>query len=241
VRRRATVAAIEPVEMPPAAPRAARDDAAALAAAARPAFQPSLFAGKEAPKVVSIRPGGEVRPQSVKGSSHRASVGGTRRFEQQKLGLVESADETRKRQREGAVSCNAPVAGIAHRLLAFVIDTALVAGVSGAAIAGSVFLGGVELAGKPAAIFCGAGVLLVWLLYQLLWCAANLDTAGMCWVRLRCLDFNGYRPRARQRLIRFGMLCLGALAAGLGLAWALVDEEGLAWQDHVSETFPTTY
>ena len=29
------------------------------------------------------------------------------------------------------------------------------------------------------------------------------------------------------------------LPAGLGLLWALVDEESLTWQDHISHTFPT--
>lgn len=139
------------------------------------------------------------------------------------------------------MACNAPVAGISQRVLAFAIDAALVAAISGSVIAGAVLFGGVEFTGRQGVVFCGAAVLLVWLLYQLLWCAANMDTAGMSWVRLRCLDFNGCRPTPRQRFIRFAMFCLGVLAAGLGVAWAVVDEEHLAWQDHVSETFPTTF
>src|SRR6202041_3046551 len=29
------------------------------------------------------------------------------------------------------------------------------------------------------------------------------------------------------------------LSGGLGLVWALVDEENLTWHDHISKTFPT--
>jgi hypothetical protein len=32
---------------------------------------------------------------------------------------------------------------------------------------------------------------------------------------------------------------LSLISAGLGLVWALVDEENLTWHDHISKTFPT--
>jgi hypothetical protein len=32
---------------------------------------------------------------------------------------------------------------------------------------------------------------------------------------------------------------LSLAAGGLGLLWALVDEETLTWHDHISKTFPT--
>jgi hypothetical protein len=32
---------------------------------------------------------------------------------------------------------------------------------------------------------------------------------------------------------------LSVVSAGLGLVWALVDEENLTWHDHISKTFPT--
>jgi hypothetical protein len=33
--------------------------------------------------------------------------------------------------------------------------------------------------------------------------------------------------------------CLSFCAGGIGLLWALVDEEKLTWHDHISKTFPT--
>ena len=241
-RRAAATAPLE--EMPIRLPRPDPGQAAAGLPAQpppRPAFQQSLFRGEETAKVVPIRPGPESRPRAGRGSVQRATVSGAPRYRQQELKLADAAVAARLKGREGVVSCNAPVAGVTHRLLAFAADLALVAIASGAVFLGLVFWGGVPLAGKPGTLFCAAGFLLVWVLYQVLWCAANLDSAGMNWARLRLLDFSGCRPVRRQRFIRLAVFCLGTLAVGLGQAWALVDEEGLTWQDHVSETFPTPY
>jgi hypothetical protein len=39
-------------------------------------------------------------------------------------------------------------------------------------------------------------------------------------------------------VVRFLAACLGLAALGLGPLWALLDEERLAWQDHISKTYP---
>ena len=77
--------------------------------------------------------------------------------------------------------------------------------------------------------------------YEVLWCLAGGDTAGMRWARLTLVDFDGQRPRRKQRLYRLASGILSLLAAGIGLLWALVDEETLTWHDHISKTFPTPY
>lgn len=82
-----------------------------------------------------------------------------------------------------------------------------------------------------------AGVMV--LLYKLLWALGNGDTAGMRWSHLALVNFDGKMPDRRQRLYRIASGCLSFLAAGLGLLWALVDEETLTWHDHISKTFPT--
>ena len=43
------------------------------------------------------------------------------------------------------------------------------------------------------------------------------------------------------RLFRVGAAGLSVLAAGLGILWALVDEESLTWHDHISKTYPTPF
>jgi uncharacterized RDD family membrane protein YckC len=57
---------------------------------------------------------------------------------------------------------------------------------------------------------------------------------------LHLVDFDGRRPDREQRAIRQVAGLLSVLSAGLGLVWALVDEENLTWHDHISKTFPTT-
>ena len=52
---------------------------------------------------------------------------------------------------------------------------------------------------------------------------------------------DGRNPNREQRVYRMAAGCLSVMAAGLGLMWALVDEESLTWHDHISKTFPTPY
>jgi uncharacterized RDD family membrane protein YckC len=83
------------------------------------------------------------------------------------------------------------------------------------------------------AAFCTA------MFYRLLWFFGNGDSPGMRFAGLRLVDFDGRTPTREQRLRRQLVSLLSVLSAGLGLAWALVDEENLTWHDHISKTFPT--
>jgi uncharacterized RDD family membrane protein YckC len=56
---------------------------------------------------------------------------------------------------------------------------------------------------------------------------------------LHLVDFDGRAPSREQRLLRQLVTLLSTLSAGLGLIWALVDEENLTWHDHISKTFPS--
>jgi uncharacterized RDD family membrane protein YckC len=73
----------------------------------------------------------------------------------------------------------------------------------------------------------------------LLFVLASGDTAGLRWVQLRLVDFDGRRPNREQRAQRMAGEMLSVIAAGLGLLWSLVDEESLTWHDHISKTFPS--
>jgi len=75
--------------------------------------------------------------------------------------------------------------------------------------------------------------------YGLLWIWADRQTVGMRWTGLRLIDFDGFPADRRARSLRAVGACLSFCAGGLGLLWALADEEKLAWHDHMSKTFPT--
>jgi uncharacterized RDD family membrane protein YckC len=79
------------------------------------------------------------------------------------------------------------------------------------------------------------------LLYKVMWCLADGDSPGMRWTHQRLVNFDGQRPDREQRLRRVASASLSLMAAGLGIVWALVDEESLTWHDHISKTFPTPY
>ena len=74
--------------------------------------------------------------------------------------------------------------------------------------------------------------------YGLIFAMARRETAGMNWTDLRLVTFDGSPLETRDRVIRFASAWLSYCSAGLGLLWALADEENLAFHDHISKTYP---
>jgi len=140
-----------------------------------------------------------------------------------------------------AVSDDAPVVPPALRLQAALWDAGFVA--AGMALAGVVFHftgGRFQWTGKTAAPYLGAALALA-AFYHLFWAVLGRETAGMRCVGLRLLTFDGHPPRWGRLACRCGLFCLGIVAVGVGLLWALVDDEALTMHDHMSKTFPTRY
>ena len=207
--------------------------------------QPSLFrdAGPT-PKVVPIptlsplRSASPLERESVRRKSVSSRAGRPLSL-QQSLELEEQRPTARKRN-DDALYCDARVALPTHRAVAAVVD-ALVVMFGAALFIGVAYYLGVNLAlPKSAVAVPGAIVAVVAVLYRGLWCLANADTPGMRFAGLQLVDFDGRRPKARHRVVRQFAGLLSLAAAGVGLLWALVDEESLTWHDHISKTFPTT-
>ena len=141
---------------------------------------------------------------------------------------------------EAVIYCEAPVASTAHRAVAAAIDWIMVL------IAYGLFLLTFHLCGGEFAItkntlpLFGAAFVLVGFTYGIYWTVVGTETAGMRWTQLRLITFDGFPPEGRHRIMRFAGACLSR-CTGLGLLWSLADEESLAWQDHISRTFPTPY
>jgi uncharacterized RDD family membrane protein YckC len=201
-------------------------------------YQPSLFSGREFPRVVpfesiapSVAPPLRQQSSPVRRVRTRKVIPG-----QQNLEFARSTKPA-----DGAIYCDAPVAVPAHRAMAAALDGSLI--LIATAIFGIIFYlagGQVLLNAKTWPILVAVvGAFVVF--YEILWCLAGGDTAGMRWARLTLVDFDGQRPRRKQRLFRLASGILSLLAAGIGLLWALVDEETLTWHDHISKTFPTPY
>lgn len=102
------------------------------------------------------------------------------------------------------------------------------------------YLAGVDLRVLDSWLLLPAAVTaVVALLYRSFWCLLDCDTPGMRVAGLRLVDFDGRAPRRERRIVRQFAGLLSLFSAGVGLVWALVDEESLTWHDHISKTFPT--
>lgn len=201
--------------------------------AQRLAYQRELF--QEMRRVVAM-PGPATPPPATRPVRNRPSRVRRAPEGQQGFDFNSPALET---QVEAVIYCDAPVAIPTHRLISTAVDLSIIV------IALGVFLLTFHLAGGDIVLnkqtipfFAGIGAVLA-LFYHLLYCMAGGDTAGMQWTRLRLVDFDGKDPDREQRIHRLVGGCLSFVAAGLGLIWALVDEESLTWHDHISKTFPS--
>ena len=211
-------------EAPPTAPKR------------RTAVQPSLF-GREPHQVIPIS---TERPERKRGASTRSSAKAEDVSRQQSFELISASQpRTARNSPEAVIYCDAPVASPVHRLLAFVIDLSIVLIAVGVLLLIYHFAGGTFPQSKyTLPIFAAMGGM-VYFLYEALWCVACGETAGMRSVHLRVIHFDGREPNFRERMIRLGAAVLSMMAAGIGLLWALTDEESLTWHDHMSNTFPT--
>ena len=140
---------------------------------------------------------------------------------------------------EPAIYCTAPVAIIESRLYACFFDFAVPQiGLGFFLLTIGVLLPEAKLASyAPAHLLLPTALLGIF--YRLLFCLGDRDTLGVQWAGLRILHFDGRRPTRRERFSRLASGCLSAIACGLGLFWALFDEEHLTWHDRISCTFPT--
>jgi len=140
---------------------------------------------------------------------------------------------------DSGIYCDVPVALPMHRFIAAAADASMI--LVGLALFLAVFYlsgGDLVLSKQTAPFLVGAGMGVA-LLYRLLWCLGNGDTPGMRFAGLRVVNFDGRAPNREQRTMRQVAHLVSLVSAGLGLLWALVDEENLTWHDHISKTFPT--
>jgi len=142
---------------------------------------------------------------------------------------------------EAVIDCDAPVAAPMHRACAAAIDGSMILIAWGLFLLVFQLLGGSLNASKPAILVMGAAAVLIAMFYGFVWVCAGSQTPGMRALRLTLINFDGYPPDGASRWLRYLGACLGYCAGGLGLLWALLDEESLAWHDHISKTFPTFY
>jgi uncharacterized RDD family membrane protein YckC len=137
------------------------------------------------------------------------------------------------------IICDAPVAPVTLRTQAALIDGLLIVLGCLLGAASYWFEGGLFSADRHVLPFFAAALVTVPIFYKFIWTFAGRDSFGMQSTGLRLVDFDGNPPSKRRRYLRFFSSFISFLAAGVGLVWALVDEDSLTWHDHMSSTFPT--
>lgn len=211
-----------------------------------PSYQPTLFGTKDMGQVLPFNAfvgGGNVAAQ--KPVAPRVTRPRVRRqilTNQQSLNFGSSVvtPALPRTSHEGVIYCDARVASLEHRGLAAFVDCTLVALALGAFVGTLYAFGGeVVFSRQSVPVYIAVAAITVFL-YRLLWCLGNGDSPGMRAMQLHLVDLDGRRPDRRKRFLRLFSGWLSVLAAGLGLFWALADEESLTWHDHISQTFPTS-
>ncbi len=140
---------------------------------------------------------------------------------------------------ESTIICDAPVAPTRLRMEAAFTDGALMALGCTLGVALFAFKGIGFSFDRHALPFFALALLTVPFFYKLLWTFMGRDTPGMRYAGLQLVDFDGNPPSPSRRYQRLFGSMLSLAAAGIGLVWSFVDEDGLTWHDHISSTFPT--
>jgi hypothetical protein len=136
------------------------------------------------------------------------------------------------------VDCDVDVANPFHRAVAAAIDFSMISLGIGLFVVIFEIMGGPFVWNRQTVTIWLAAAGLISMLYGFLWAVCGRESAGMDWAQLRLVNFNGFEPDGKSRALRlFG--CWLSFGSGLiGVLWALMDEEGLTWHDHISKTFP---
>ena len=150
----------------------------------------------------------------------------------------------RVRAPESEIYSDDQVAPLPARIMAGVFDSFVMLGAFGLmalAYAAMTWNLGADPVPESAVGWAIYGVLMlaVVVFYRSLFILAEADSPGMRWAGLRLVTFDGDEPTAQDRFMRVAWGVFSVLPLGLGLLWALVDQERLTWHDLLSKTFPS--
>jgi uncharacterized RDD family membrane protein YckC len=127
------------------------------------------------------------------------------------------------------------------RVMAAVVDGALITG----AFLAAAMVAATHVTQLPAlkGIAIGSALALVAIgaLYNALFLTLAEGTPGMKYAHIALCTFGDEDPSAEQRRKRLVALMLSLLPVGLGLAWAIFDEDHLTWHDRLSGTYLRRY
>jgi uncharacterized RDD family membrane protein YckC len=133
------------------------------------------------------------------------------------------------------------VAPMGDRLMAAIVDVALV--LTAFLLFVLVFVASTAHppAGKPAAVAAGALLAGFFVLYQWLFFTYADGTPGMRYAKIALCTFEDENPTRQAMRGRVAALMLSALPMGLGFLWALFDDDRMTWHDRITRTYQRSY
>lgn len=188
------------------------------------------------PNTISTEPGTEVATEEAPAPSWSGPDWSDIELDAQPRGDAEPQGE------EAAGTASAvKQAPFQLRLMAGVVDAALVAGIvcaAAAEIAGHISH---PMAMKTAEMGAVAALILTGAVYQALFILLAGFTPGMKYARIALCTFDDENPTQAQLRFRLWAQLVSLLPVGLGVVWSVFDEEGLSWHDRLSRTYQRRY
>jgi uncharacterized RDD family membrane protein YckC len=134
-------------------------------------------------------------------------------------------------------SSNLELASFAWRSMAALVDGALIlAAFLGAALVAASHIKSM-LPVREVELGAAAALLILGALYQAFFFTLGEATPGMKYARISLCTFDDQRPTRAQLRGRLVALLLSVLPLGLGMVWAIFDEDHLSWHDRLSRTY----
>lgn len=95
--------------------------------------------------------------------------------------------------------------------------------------------------GVPLFEAAGAVLVVLYLMYQLLFFSLSDQTVGMRFARIGLCTFSDENPSRSAMRRRVLAQMVAVLPLGLGIAWALLDDDRLGWHDRISRMYQRAY
>jgi hypothetical protein len=147
-------------------------------------------------------------------------------------------------QQHAAAASLADIAPISRRLMSAVVDACCV----GVAMIGfwtvAAWISGPRLTAMSRPMLAIAVVLtlaIAAMMYQVLFFCLNDATPGMRYARIALCTFAEASPSRRAMRRRLLAMLIAVCPLGLGMLWAWMDDDRLAWHDRISRIYQRTY
>lgn len=151
--------------------------------------------------------------------------------------MVQPRVETEREEYAAPAAPKVELAPFGLRVMAAVVDGALITG----AFLAAAMVAATHVHQMPALKVIEIGSVLalfaIAVLYQTLFLTLAEGTPGMKYAHIALCTFQDENPAAPQRRKRLVALLLSLLPVGLGIAWAIFDEDHLSWHDRLSGTY----